>query len=104
MIKKLQDGFSEGVNRLKWFSDFFSERVKIEMAVFRLFHQSEHMKRTRTELIQRIGERVLECRSHPEKNLLKDAVIAEALAELEAIDRKIDDVRLKASEISKGGE
>ncbi len=50
----------EGVEKIKWFATLFSERVNIEIAIFKLLYQSDEMTRKRQELLVTIGERVVE--------------------------------------------
>ncbi len=101
MLKRLQEQIGEAIGKIRWFARFLAERVRVDMALFKLMYQSEKMEKQRDSLIRRIGERVVDCRATPEKNIFKDTVVAEALAELEAIDREIDEVRQKASEIGR---
>ncbi len=101
MLKKIKDNFSSGVDRIKWFSTVFSERVKIEFSVLKLLSDGEKKEKERAEKLKVIGERVFEFREQPDKNLLKDKVIMETMAELEKIDSEIDGIKKKAADISR---
>lgn len=101
MIKGLQENFKSGIEKIKWFSSLFSERLKLELAVVRLLYRSGEMDRKREELLQIIGKRVMELRGHSDKNIVKDTVIAEATAEIEQIEKNIEELKQKASEISR---
>ena len=100
-MRKIIDDFREGLERLRWFATVFAERLKIEMAVFRLLYESDRISKRRQELLQRIGERIMELKDHAEKNVLKDSVVAEAVAEISRLEKSIDDLKVKISEISR---
>jgi hypothetical protein len=48
-----------------------------------------------------IGERVYELKNGPDKRILRDAAILEALRNLERMDADIEDVKKRAAEISR---
>jgi hypothetical protein len=100
MLKKLKGNFESGVERIKWFSSLFSDRIKIEYSVIRLLHQSEQMEKKKDELMRTIGNRVYELKGYSEGHVLKDGIISEALSEIEKIDKEIESTKKKASEIS----
>jgi hypothetical protein len=66
----------------------------------KLLYQSEQMKKRRDELMKTIGQRIYELKGHPDRYILKDKVIADALSELEGINSEIESTKKKASEIS----
>jgi seryl-tRNA synthetase len=101
MLKKLKDNFENGLEKLKWFSSLLSERVKIEISVMKLLHQSEQMEKKRNDLLKEIGRRVHELKEHSDRQILKDEAISEALGQIEKIDSEIESTKRKASEISK---
>lgn len=101
MLKKIYDNFKKGIEKIKWFATLFSERVDIEIAVFRLLYKSDEMAKKRDEHLKTIGERVVALKEYGEKNIFRDSVVAEALDAIEKIDRNIEDLRHKASEISR---
>lgn len=100
MWKKLRENFDRGIEKLKWFSMLFSDRIKIEYSVTKLLYQSEQMKKKKDELMKTIGERVYELREHSDRSVLKDQLITDALDELDRINSEIESTRKKASEIS----
>ena len=101
MWKRLKNNFDSGVEKIRWFSSLFSERLKIEYVVMKLLYQSEQMERKKDELMKTIGQRVYDLKGHSDKYILKDMVIIEALREIEKINSEIDLTKKKASEISK---
>lgn len=100
MWKKLKENFDRGIEKIKWFSILLSDRLKIEYSVIKLLYQSEQMKKRRDELMKTIGQRIYELKGHPDRYILKDRVIADALSELEGINSEIESTKKKASEIS----
>ncbi len=103
-MKKVIDDFRRGLERVRWFSAVFADRLKIEIAIFRLLYESDRMAKTRAELLATIGERVLELKDHHEKNVLKDSVVAEAVAEIDRLEKNMDDLKTRVSEIGKVAE
>jgi predicted transcriptional regulator len=100
MWRKLKENFDRGIEKIKWFSTLLSDRLKIEYSVMKLLYQSEQMKKRRDELMKTIGQRIYELKGHPDRYILKDKVIADALSELEGINSEIESTKKKASEIS----
>jgi hypothetical protein len=100
MWKKLNENFDRGIEKIKWFSMLLSDRIKIELSVMKLLYQSEQMKKKKEELLKTIGERIYELKGHPDRYVLKDRVIADALDELDKINTEIESTKKKASEIS----
>ncbi len=100
MWKKLKNSFDRGIEKIKWFSIVISDRLKIELAVMKLLYQTEQMNKKRDELMKTIGQRVYELKEHPDKYILKDKVIGDALTELEKINTEIESTKKKAAEIS----
>jgi hypothetical protein len=101
MLKKVYENFRRGAEKIKWFATLFSERMHIELAVFKLLYQSDEMTRKRQELLVTIGGRVVELKDRSDKIVFHDSVVAGALAEIEKIDSNIVELRQKASEISR---
>jgi hypothetical protein len=100
MFKRLKDNFDSGIEKIKWFSSLLSDRVKIEYFVMKLLYQSEQMGKKRDELIKTIGLRVYELKGYPDRQILKDRVIIEALNEIEKINNEINETKKKAAELS----
>lgn len=101
MLKRIKDSFDSGVEKIKWFSSLLSDRVKIEVSVMKLIYQSDQMERRKDDLMKTIGRRVHELKEYPDRQILKDRIIDDALVEIEQIIREIELTRKKASEISK---
>ena len=101
MLKRIYENFKKGIAKIKWFSTLFSERMNIEVAIFRLLYQSDEMAKKREEHLKTIGERVVAIKEHGEKSVFRDSVVVEALDEIEKIDKNIDDLRHKASELGR---
>jgi len=101
MLKNVYENFRKGLEKLKWFATFFSERMNVEIAVFKLLYQSDEMAKKKDGFLKTIGERVVELKGHGDKIVFRDSVVSEALEEIEKLDRNIDDLRHKAGEISR---
>lgn len=100
-MKKIIDDFRQGIERLRWFAGVFAERLKIEIAIFRLLYESDRITKTREELLRKIGERVIQIKDHQDKNILKDTLIAEAVAEIGKLEKTIDDLKSRVSEMGR---
>jgi len=101
MLKNVYQNFKNGIEKIKCFAALFSERMNIEIAIFKLLYQSDEMTKKRETFLKVIGERVVELKGHSEKNIFRDGDIAGALEEIEKIDKNLNDLKVKASEISR---
>jgi hypothetical protein len=101
MWKRVKDNLDSGIEKVKWFSSLLNERMKIEISLFKLLYQSAEMEKRRAVLMKTVGGRVFELRNGPERQVLRDPVILDALKALEELNAEIEDVRKKASEIEK---
>ena len=99
MLKGIIENFKNGLSRIKWFATVFSERVKIEVAVIKLMYRSDEMDRRRQELFRTIGERVYDVRGNKEKNIFRDKIVVEAMEGIENMEKDIEDLKARASEI-----
>jgi len=101
MLKRLKNNFDGGVEKLKWFSSMLSDRIKVELSVFKLLYHSEQMEKEKDALLKTIGQRVHEMKAGPDRNILKDSVIADAMQQIERLNNEIESTQKKASEISR---
>ncbi|HAM52908.1 MAG TPA: hypothetical protein DCP92_20255 [Nitrospiraceae bacterium] len=101
MWKRIKDNFDSGMGKMRWFSSLLNERMKIEFALMHLLYQSTEMEKKRAELMKTIGERVYELRNGPARLVLGDPVIMETFRKLETLDAEMEDLRKRASEISR---
>lgn len=101
MWQRLKNNFDNGIKKLKWFSSALSDRLKIEISVMRLLHQSEQLAEKKDELMKVIGRRVFELRQQSERSIINDRIISEALIEIERINSEMEATKKRASEISK---
>ncbi len=99
MLKRVMENFKDGLARIRWFATVFSERFRIEIAIIKLMYRSDEMEKKRQELFRTIGERIYESRGNPEKNVLRDKVIVEAMENLEKMEKDIEELKAKVSEI-----
>ncbi len=100
MYAKIKKDFDEGIGKIKWFASLLSERVRVEITVFKLLYKSEELKKRKDELMRKIGEEVYEHRGK-EKNIYANKEVVSAIKELETLEPEIKETVEKASEISK---
>ncbi len=100
MFSRIKKDVEEGVSKVRWFASLLSERLRIEINIFRLLYKSEELKKKKDELLKTIGEEVYELRGK-DRNVYAQKEIAEALNELERLEPEIRDTVEKASEISR---
>lgn len=100
MFSRIKKDFDEGIERIKWFSSLLSERIRIEITVFKLLYKSEELKKRRDELMRKIGEEVYEMRGK-EKNIYTNKEVMDAIKELETLEPEIKETIERASEISR---
>jgi seryl-tRNA synthetase len=100
MYTRLKNDLEEGLNKIKWFASLLSERVRIELTVFRLRYKSEELKKKRDALLTKIGEEVYQMHN-TEKGLHPSADIVDIIKEIEALESQIKEAVDKASEISR---
>lgn len=100
MLGRVKRDFEEGVAKVKWFSSLLSERVRVEITVFKLLYKSEDLKKRRDELMRKIGEEVYALRGK-DKDIYAHRDVAEAIQELERLEPEIRETLEQASEISR---
>ncbi len=100
-VVKLKESFEAGVEKIRGLASLLAERFRVEAAVIKLIRESGELEKKRDGLVREIGERVFELRGRSELSVLDDSRIRRALAELEKLDREIEELKGKASEIGK---
>jgi hypothetical protein len=100
MFRRLKSNFDSGVEKIKWFSSLFSDRLKIEFSVVKLLHHSVQLEQKRNDLMRMIGQRVYELKEQSDRQVMKDRIILETFSEIERINSEIESTKKKASEIS----
>jgi len=100
MIGRVKKDFESGIKKVKWFATLLSERVRIEITIFKLLYKSEELKKKRDELLRQIGEEVYEMRTKG-KNVYGSKEVLAAIKSLESIEPEIRETLEKASDFSK---
>jgi hypothetical protein len=100
MWTRIRNNFESGIEKLKWFSSMFSDRLKIELSVMKLLYESDCLEKKKADIMKTVGERVWELKGQTERNILKDTIIMDALEEIERINSDIDATKKKTSDIS----
>ncbi|HEX8948520.1 MAG TPA: hypothetical protein VF790_06135 [Dissulfurispiraceae bacterium] len=100
MFARVKRDIESGIGKLKWFSSLLSERIRIEITIFKLLYKSEELKKQRDELLKQIGEEVYEMKDK-EKNVYANKEVVAAIKKLETLEPELKETVEKASEISK---
>ncbi len=102
MLRRVKKDFDSGIKKVKWFATLLSERVRIEIAIFKLLYKSEELKEKRDALLRQIGEEVYEMRDKG-KNVYSNKEVLAAIKSLESIEPEIAETLEKAADFSKLG-
>lgn len=100
MFSSIKKDIDEALRKIQWFSSLLSERLRIEIALFKLLYKSEELKKRRDELLRRIGEEAYQARGK-DKNIYTNAAVVSAVRELELLEPEIRETLDQAAEISK---
>ena len=100
MQSRVKKDFESGIKKVKWFATLLSERVRIEITIFKLLYKSEELKKKRDELLRQIGEEVYEMREKG-KNVYNSKEVLAAIKSLQSIEPEIRETLEKASDFSK---
>ncbi len=100
MFGRVKRDFESGMEKLKWFSSLLSERIRIEITIFKLLYRSEELKKQKDKLLMQIGEEVYEMRGK-DKNVYADKEVVYAIKKLETLEPELKETVEKASEISR---
>lgn len=100
MYQRIKNDIEKALDSIRWFGSLLSERLKIEIAVFKLMYRSEEIRKRKAELLKYIGAEVYAARG-TEADIYHNPEVKNAIAELEAIDPQITELSEKAQEISK---
>jgi hypothetical protein len=99
MYSRIKNDLDNGIEKIKWFARLLSERVRIEMVIFRLSYQSEELKKKRDSLLRSVGEEIYLMRKS-EKGIHANRRIIDSLAEIEALEPQIKETNDRISEIN----
>lgn len=100
MFSRVKKDLEGGIEKVKWFSSLLSERIRIEITIFKLLYKSEELKKQQDKLLREIGEKVYEMREES-KNIYANKDVVSAIKELDALEPEIRETLEKASDISK---
>ena len=100
MLGRVKKDFESGLKIVRWFATLLSERVRIEITIFKLLYKSEELKKKRDELMRQIGEEVYEMRDKG-KNVYNNKEVLTAIKSLQSIEPEIMETLEKASDLSK---
>jgi hypothetical protein len=100
MYSKIKNDLEEGIERIKWFAQLLSDRVRIEMDVFRLTYRAEELKKKRNVLLISIGEEVC-LMGKSEKGIHANRKIMDALEEINDLEPRIRETNDRVTEITR---
>ena len=100
MIGKLRRNFEGGIEKLKWFSGLLNERLKVEIAYFRLAGRAERLRREKDAFARMIGEKVFEGRDQLPV-VVRDEKLKGLLKEMEMVDEELNGLVEAASKAGK---
>jgi len=100
MYTRIKNDLDEGLNKVKWFARLLSERIRIELTVFRLLHKSEELKKKRDIMIKKIGEEAYRM-NKSDKGINPSKDMLDAIKEIDALEPLIKETVDKAAEISR---
>jgi len=101
MIDRIRNNLNKGLDQVKWFATFLSERTKAETEIARLLFESTKIEGKIEDLYRDIGKRVLEIKEKGEKAIWKDFVIQQALDEIKHLKETAEEYRNQANDLSK---
>lgn len=99
MVGRIKESFKAGVAKLRWFAALAGERLKVEIAFFKLMSEAEKLKSKRDAIAKAVGERVFE-----QKERLSgiDGSMKELLKEMEMLGEELNAIVGQARRL--GGE
>jgi len=100
MLTRVKKDFENGLQKVKWFSALLSERVRLEITIFKLLYKSEELKKKMDELLKKIGEEVYAMRGKG-TNVFSNIEVIASIKSLESIEPEIRETLDKAADISK---
>ncbi len=101
MIDRIRNNLNKGLDQVKWFATFLSERTKAETEIAKLLFESTKIEGKIEDLYRDIGRRVLEIKEKGEKAIWKDFVIQQALDEIKHLKEAAEEYRNQANDLSK---
>ena len=100
MIDNFKGSWDKGLEKVRWFSSVFNARVKVEIAVMKLIKEAKDLEGRRDVIFRSIGERVYEIKDR-EPGFLKDPKLRQSVDELQDLERTINEIKEKASEMGR---
>ncbi len=97
---KIKQNFRYGIDKLKWFAALLSERLRIEISLFRIFGRIEKLERRQAEIMNSIGEYIYEIRLQPIIDVYNQKEVRDYIKEIEEIESEIEKIKGEAREIS----
>ncbi len=100
MWSRLKKSFDNGMKKIQWFSSLLSERLRIEISLFKLAGKIEGLEKRKSEIMKSIGEKVFEMRQNPAADIYSQKEIRVSIKELEEVEKQIEEIKNQAEDIS----
>ncbi|MBF0465865.1 MAG: hypothetical protein HQK88_13870 [Nitrospirae bacterium] len=101
MWSDLKEDLARGIEKIKWVSVFVSDRLKTDIALFKLLEKITELERSKTSLYAEIGEKVYELSSAENpSNVYTHPEISRNLRDVTELDNKIEELKKQASAVS----
>ncbi|QWR78686.1 hypothetical protein [Candidatus Magnetomonas plexicatena] len=103
MWGELKDDLGRGIEKLKWVSVFVSDRLRADIAFFKILEKITELEKSKTSLYAEIGEKVYELSASPNPpNVYTNPEISRALRAINELDGKIEELRASAVSTPEG--
>ncbi|MBF0518967.1 MAG: hypothetical protein HQK92_04510 [Nitrospirae bacterium] len=100
MWSDLKEDLARGIEKIKWVSVFVSDRLKTDIALFKLLEKITELERSKTLLYAEIGEKVYELSAVNPPNVYTHPEISKNLWDVTELDNKIEELKKQASAVS----
>ncbi len=100
MWTRIRESFDNGTKQLQWYASLLSDRVRVELTIFKLYGALEKLERKKGVIMKSLGEEVVNLSTQPVTDVYEQKAIKEAIREIQDLDRQIDEIKKEASDVS----
>lgn len=98
MIETIKRDFVQGLKTFKFWAEVFSERVKVEINVFKILNEIRRLNERRDELLRELGMETMESWKSS-KELEDNEKIFSIVRKIKELDEKIEEQKRKIQEL-----
>lgn len=98
MIETIKRDFVQGLKTFKFWAEVFSERVKVEINVFKILNEIRRLNERRDELLRELGMETMESWKSS-KELEDNERIFSLIRKIKELDEKIEEQKRKIQEL-----